>query len=106
MVVREARRPCRDDPQIPRHAEVQQQGAGLQVQQQVLGAPSDAEDPLARDLARQIARYPPAQPRLVDLERDDPLLERVGLEAPARGLDFGQLGQARGAGAYFIFDSL
>src|SRR5205814_3851729 len=94
MVVREARRPRGHDSQVAGHPEVQEEGAGFQAQKQVLGAPSDAEDPLPGDLARQIARYPPAQPRLVDLERDDPLLERVGLEAPARGLDFGQLGQA------------
>src|SRR5919109_635464 len=103
MVVSEARRARRHDAQVPRHPEMQQQRAGFQAQQQVLGAPPDAEDALSGHLARQVAGYLPAQARLVHLERDDALPERVGPQAPARRFDFRQLGQVRAACAVLLY---
>src|SRR6266478_427196 len=95
MVVTHSRRLRRNDAQIAGHPQVQQQGARLELEQQVLGAPSGAHDALTGHLLRQIARHRPAQPRLVDLERDNAAPQRVGPQAPARRFDFRQFGQAR-----------
>ena len=89
MIVLEARGIGRHRAQVPRHPEVQEQRAGLEAQQQVLGTPPDALDAPAGELSRELARHGPAQSRFVDLQGDDAALAGVGRKAPPRGLDFG-----------------
>jgi hypothetical protein len=73
---------------------VHQQRAGFESEQQLLGASADAHDPLPGNLARQIARYGPAQPRLVHREPGDAAAANVRRKAAPRRFDFGQFGQA------------
>jgi hypothetical protein len=101
MIMSETRGAARHCAQVARHAEVQQQCPGLESEQQVLCAPVNAHDSLPRNLARQIARHAPAQPRLVYREPGDAAATHVRREAAPRRLDFGKFGQG-----YLIFDSL
>src|SRR5579864_4675094 len=95
VVVGQARGVGRHGAQVAGHAEVHQQRPRLELQQQVLGAPPDARDALPGDPGRQGTRHRPAQARLVDGERGDAALARVGREPAPRGFDLGKLGQAR-----------
>jgi hypothetical protein len=87
---------------------VDQQCPGLKLEEQVFRVAADGCDPLSRDCGRQARRYRPAQPALVDLERNNAPTPHVRLKASAGGFDFGKFGQARGSRAqgYLIFDSL
>src|SRR5580700_12227361 len=72
MVVGEARGTGGHGAQIARHAQMHEQRAGLESQQQVLGAPSGAQDTLPGDLVRQLGGHLPAQARLVFFLSDAP----------------------------------
>ena len=75
-------------------ADRHQQRAGFESEQQVLGASADVHDALPGDLARQVARHGPAQPRLVHREPGDAAAANVRREAAPCRFDFGQFGQA------------
>jgi hypothetical protein len=78
---------------------VHQERSGLKLKEQVFRAAADACDPLSRDCGRQARRYRPAQPALVDFQRNNAPTPHVRLKASARGFDFGKFGQARGSRA-------
>ena len=68
---------------------MQDQGAALEPQQQVLGAPSDREDALAGQLRGHVPFDRPAQPVIVDAQLLDALPVGLALDAAARGFDLG-----------------
>ena len=90
MVVLEARRVLRHDPQVPRHAEVQNQRAAIvEMKQQVFGAAGDALDAPTLQSLRQIARHLPAQPCFVHAQHTHTFTDHVRLDAATGGFDFG-----------------
>jgi hypothetical protein len=68
---------------------VQDQGAGLGFQQQVLGAPPGAANGAAIDLVDSLHVHGPAQARFVHLQPVDAPADDMRLDAAARGFDFG-----------------
>jgi hypothetical protein len=74
--------------QAARHAQVQQQGAGVGFKQQILGAPRHSCDALPLEPGCQPPRYRPAQARFANLDGRDVALEHVGPDAAAGGFDF------------------
>jgi hypothetical protein len=84
VVVHERRRGRVEDAEASRHAEVQDQGAGVGFDQQVLRAPADAADARSREFRRERPRHAPAQAPLAYLERVDAPADEPGLDAPAR----------------------
>src|SRR6185437_10876390 len=92
MVVDPSRRIAGEHPQAARHAQMQQQGAGLEFEQKVLGAALGMQDAQPGDTRRQVLLHAPAQARLVDVKGDDAPADCVRLDAPSGGLYFGKLG--------------
>ena len=101
VIVRQQRRGRVEHPQAAGHAEVQDQAAVVQVDDQVLGAATDVPDALACDSRRHPCVDAPAQAGLPQNERGDLPPADDAAYAAARGLDFRKLGQP-----YLIFDSL
>lgn len=81
------------NPQAARHAEMNHQVSAIHPDQQVLGPAVDALDALARQLQGKPARHRPAQPVLPDAYGGNEVSPQVGLDTPADGLYFRQLGQ-------------
>src|SRR5438067_2848484 len=79
---------------VPRHAEVDQEDAtALEPDNQILAAPLDRGDSLARELGRHLGRvFRTRQPRVVDLDAREAAADEHRLEPPADRLDLGQLG--------------
>jgi len=95
VIVRDARRGCRQHPQASRHAEVQQQRAVFELDQKIFGTPSGNADALASQQGRQRSRYAPSQTRLVHGELDDATANDVRLDAAPRRFDLRKLRHAR-----------
>jgi hypothetical protein len=81
--------------QTARHAQVQQQAAKFQIDQQVFGAPAHAGDALTVSGLRDARRYRPTQARLVHSKVLQAPTRDVRLDAAAGGFYFGQFGHRR-----------
>ena len=101
MVVRFQRRRGIEHAQAAGHAEMQDQAAGVEIDDEVLGAPADIADALAGNRRGEPRIDTPAQARLAEHERGDLPPAHCAAYSAARGLDFRKLGQP-----YLIFDSL
>ncbi len=108
VIVRQQRRGRVEHAQAAGHAEMQDQAAVVQVDDQVLGAATDVADALAGDSRRQPCVDAPAQAGLAEHERGDLPPADDAAYAAARGLDFRKLGQMGTVPilSYLIFDSL
>jgi hypothetical protein len=71
---------------------MQHQRAGFELEQQVLGSALRVQDALAGYQIRQVALHAPPQSGLMDGKREDLVAHGVGLDTPARGFDFWELG--------------
>ena len=80
----ERRRGRVEDAKASRHAEMQDERAGVGFDQQVLRAPADGADARAGKFRRERPRHAPAQAPLAYLERVDAPADEPGLDAPAR----------------------
>ena len=76
--------------QVPRHAEVHEQGPRVGLDQEVLGPAPDRADAPAGQLSLEGRRQPPAQAPLGNPDRDNPPAPQDGLKAAARRFDFGE----------------
>ena len=80
--------------EVPRHPEVDQENAtALEPDDQILAAPLERRDALARELGRHLGRIlGPRQPRVFDLDVLEAAADEHRLEPAANRLDLGQLG--------------
>ncbi|MNN45426.1 hypothetical protein D3C81_1597620 [compost metagenome] len=78
-----------DQAQVTRHAQVADQGADLGIDQQVLGAPLDANDTLPRQPHIQVFGDWPAQAPVTHHHAADPLAYQMGCDTPPGGFYFG-----------------
>ena len=92
MVVRDMRCVAGQHPQAAGHPQVQQQRAGLELEQEIFGTPPGMQDPMAGDSLREVILHAPAQSGLVHIERHDASADCVRLDASSCGLYFGKLG--------------
>ena len=90
VVVRQARGIGLKHPQVPRHAEVDEQRASVGAHEQVLGAAPDGMHPPAGELRLERGREAPPEPSFVDAHGDDPPAPQDGLKAATGGFDFGE----------------
>ena len=90
MVVLAQRRIGGDHTQLPRHAQVQQGGTRLHIEQQVFGPPPHRCHRLAGEQGRQFVGHRPAQRGIADNQGVDAPAFHRGRDAATRGFDFGQ----------------
>ncbi len=83
---------CGQDAQPARHTEVDDRGAGIGAQQQVLGAPVHLLDDLTREGRLEFLRHRPAQPGLPHPHLGHDLTGEMRRDAAPDGFDFGQFG--------------
>ena len=91
------RRVAADQAQAAGHPEMQDHGAGLQTDEQVLRAPIDAADDLIAHRRFEFCGNRPAQAPVAHDHVDDAMAYQSGRNAASRGLYFRKLGQGRGA---------
>ena len=89
MLVFFQRLPAGAYPQAAGHAEVQDDGAVIKVQQQVLGAARDILQGMASQLPGKRGGHRPAQVLVVHLHGAYPLAQDVRADAMAGGFDLG-----------------
>jgi hypothetical protein len=90
VIVREHRGRGFQHAQAARHPEVQDQAAGFELDQQVLGPPANLDDALSREQRRQPCVHGPAQTRLAQDQRGHASAAHGAANAAARGLDLGK----------------
>jgi hypothetical protein len=90
VVVQQPRRTGRHDAQAAGHAEVRDQRAALELDQQVLGPAVHVEHALPGDLPRELGLDGPAQARLAQVERADRAADQRRADAAPRRFDFGK----------------
>ena len=78
-----------NDPDAARHAEVHDRGAGIRVEQQVLGTPPDRANLLPGQAVIDVVGYGPAQPAVANNDVADLLLLDPRRDAAPAGFDFG-----------------
>ena len=106
MIVHPRRHRGGQHPQTSRHAEMQNQGARIERDQNVLGAPRDAAHRLMAYRLLEICRDRPAQPSFTHDHVDDAPFEQAGRDAAAGGFYFRELGQELLDLRFFVGDVL
>src|SRR5450631_2323583 len=111
MVVQSGRNVHVEDAQASRHAEMHDERALVETDQNVFGAPLDPAHDLVSDGCFEIVVDGPAQAPVPDHDPRDASADKGGRDTAAGGLYFRQFGHgspsARGTReVYLIFDSL
>ncbi len=98
MIVQLGRRFRREQRQAPRHAEMQNQRAGVETDENVFGAPLDRAHGLIANIGLETAGDRPAQAPLAHDGAQDPAIEQRRRNAAAGGFYFRKLGHGSALG--------
>lgn len=98
MIVFAGRDVRRDESKAARHAQVAQEGALGETEQEIFPPALQGQDWLTCQEVAQMAGHGPAQPSVADPNAGEAASFQVRCEATADGFDFGQFGHGRQSG--------